>query len=289
MPAQLSKVVDADPTVLPPHLTVRRRRPTQVVPALRPVAVSAYQLRRWLVWQTSGVRFARTRSAAALPHLVHSHASPLMRKLGDSDMWMQHNKVVNLRLAVAHLDGVLVRPGETFSFCRLVGRTTRRKGYLDGLTLSDGRAVPGMAGGICQIANVLHWMVLHSPLTVVQRSSHSEDPFPDDGRAVPWGTGCTIFYNYVDLQFRNDTEDTFQVGLRVGETDLEGELRCDAPPRRTYRVYARDERFLRIGGTYYRANEIWREITEPDGTVEAELVKQNIARTLYDPTQLRRS
>lgn len=44
------------------------------------------------------------------------------------------------------------------------------------------------------------------------------DRFPEDGRTVPWGTGCTIFFNYVDLQFRNDTAETIQVRLRVGDT-----------------------------------------------------------------------
>lgn len=284
-PARLRGVIlDVDASQLPTNLTTTRRRPTQLVPALRPLAVGAYQLRRWLRWHVAGTRFAGTCAAAPLPDLVFRHASPLLRRLGQTEMWLQHNKVTNLRIAAARLDGVLIRPGETFSFCRLVGRTTRRRGYLPGMTLEAGHTVPGNGGGICQLANVLHWLVLHSPLTVTERSTHSEDPFPDDGRTVPWGTGCTIFYNYVDLQFRNDTEETYQVRVRVGESHLEGELRASAAPQRRYRVYARGERFLRVGTAYYRANQIWREITESDGHSHQELVRENVARTLYDPT-----
>jgi vancomycin resistance protein VanW len=277
-------VIDADPSVLPAQLASPRRRPTQIVPALRPAAVAAYRVRRWVRWHTSGTTWASTRTEADLPYLVCGHASPLLRKLGQSQMWLQHNKVINLRLAVARLDGILVRPGETFSFCRLVGRTTRRKGYVEGMMLEEGDTVPGIGGGICQIANMLHWMALHTPLTVVERSTHSEDPFPDEGRTVPWGTGCTIFHNYVDLQLRNDTTQTYQLRLVVGETELAGALRTDVRPRTFYRVYARDERFLRISGSYYRANEIWRDITDTDGTTTSERVKENFARTLYDPT-----
>jgi vancomycin resistance protein VanW len=65
------------------------------------VAVGVYRLRRWIRWHTTGVRFARTRADADLPWLAMAHGSPLLRKLGETQMWLQHNKVVNLRLAVA--------------------------------------------------------------------------------------------------------------------------------------------------------------------------------------------
>jgi len=105
-------------------------------------------------------------------------------------------------------------------------------------------------------ANLLHWMVLHSPLTVTARSEHSFDPFPDNGRVVPWGTGCSIVYDYVDLCVRNDTDLTFQLRARVGERHLRGELRADATPPHTYSVHARDGEFVRLGDTYLRRNEL---------------------------------
>ena len=73
-------------------------------------------------------------------------------------------------------------------------------------------------------------MFLHSPLTVVERSEHSFDPFPDKGRVLPWGVGCSIVWNYVDLVVRNDTDQRSSCGSWVGERHLRGELR-----RRTHR------------------------------------------------------
>lgn len=277
-------IVDVDAAALSGLLGLPRRRPAWLVASLRPVAVRVYRFRRWLHWHTAGVPYATTRQAGRLPAVVFRHQSPLLRRLGESQAWLQRNKIVNLRLACERLDGVLVGPGETFSFCRLVGRTTARRGYVAGMMLSDGAVVAGVGGGICQIANMLHWLVLHSPLTVTQRSSHHHDPFPDEGRVVPWGTGCTIFYNYVDLQFRNDTSEVFQICLRVGDADLEGELRASRPVGASYRVSARGERFLRAGGEYVRTNEIWREVTDASGVTTSELVTANRARTLYDPT-----
>ena len=70
---------------------------------------------------------------------------------------MQHNKVINLRIAVPRLNGVVIEPGDTFSFWKLVGKPTRAKGYVDGMVLSYGRCVPGVGGGLCQLSNLIYW------------------------------------------------------------------------------------------------------------------------------------
>ena len=46
-----------------------------------------------------------------------AHHTPLLRKLKDVEMQYQHNKITNLKLAVARLDGIVVQPGETLSYC----------------------------------------------------------------------------------------------------------------------------------------------------------------------------
>ena len=96
-----------------------------------------------------------------------------------------------------------------------------------GMELSFGKARPGIGGGICQIANLLNWLILHSPLTIVEKSQHSFDPFPDEGRVLPFGSGAAIFYNYIDYQFTNNTNKTFQINIWFTETNIEGELRCN--------------------------------------------------------------
>jgi vancomycin resistance protein VanW len=154
------------------------------------------------------------------------------------------------------------------------------------MILYGGEFRPDVGGGICQAANLLHWMVLHSPLTVVERSEHSFDPFPDSGRVIPWGTGTSIFYNYVDLQVRNDTDVPYQLRVRVGDTYLHGELRATVMPRFSYHVEAREERFTQLDGQWWRSNEIWRRVIDRRTGNKAgdELVKRNRARMMYDPT-----
>ncbi len=277
------------PEQLLARLGARRARPSQRHRWLFPWAVRAHRARRRAGWLLSTTPRTRTRSTADLPVRVKQHGSLLMRELSPDEMRLQRNKVVNLRLAAARTDRLLIRPGETFSFNRVVGNATRRKGYLEGMRLSNGEAVAGVGGGLCQLANLLHWMFLHSPLTVVERSEHSFDPFPDKGRVLPWGVGCSIVYNYVDLVVRNDTATTFEVRTWVGERHLRGELRADEPTPVSYRVEARDEHFVRVDDRVYRTNEIWRTVVDKrtGRAVADELVKRNCALVRYEPDPAR--
>ncbi|MCW2791890.1 MAG: VanW family protein [Nocardioides sp.] len=274
------------PFVVPERLTAPPRL-AERHPSLFPWAVRLHRARRRVQWLVSGTAWAHERHEAPLPVRVKKHGSLLLRELSADEMVLQHNKVVNLRLASDRVDGLLIRPGETFSFNKVVGNCTRRKGYVEGMRLSNGDAVAGVGGGICQLANLLHWMFLHSPLTVVERSEHSFDPFPDKGRVLPWGVGCSIVYNYVDLVVRNDTATTFQLRVRVDDRHLRGELRADRPTDTSYRVEARNEQFLRLDGRVYRRNEIWRtRISRRTGdTLGEELVKRNCALVKYLPAE----
>lgn len=249
-------------------------------PWLRPVAVRAHQARRWLAWQRPGTAWARDRSDEDLSEAVFAHSSPLRRAYPGVDAALQDGKAHNLRLASARLDGSLIAPGEAWSFHRTVGDCSRRRGYVDGLRLEAGAAAAGVGGGICALSNLVHWLALHSDLTVLERSEHSVDPFPDLERTVPWGVGCTVVYNYVDLVLRNDTDRVYQ--LRAGVTDehLVGELRSSAPQPASYAVEAREERFETVGATTYRSNEIWR-VRASDGVAAEELVRRNRARVAY--------
>ena len=280
--------VPVEPLELPARLTAPPRL-TQRHPWLLPVAMAAHRTRRRTTWVRDAwsgrVVWATRRDDADLPVRVKQHGSLLLRELDPDQMHLQHNKVTNLRLAASRMDGLVIAPGETLSFNRVVGNCTRRKGYVDGMKLSNGSAESGVGGGICQLANLVHWMVLHSALTVVERSEHSFDPFPDNGRVLPWGVGCSIVYNYVDLVVRNDTARPFQLRTWVGDRYLHGQLRTDVRPVHSFEVEARGEQFLRRDDQVFRRNQIWRRIIDrrTGAQVGEELVKSNCALVVYEP------
>ncbi len=250
------------------------------------LAVKTHRIKRRISLALDQRKYAtRLRREDRFPNLVKRHSSRLIKTLGSTEMWLQQNKVKNLQVCVPLIDGLIIEPGESFSFCRLVGKPTEKRGFLEGMELSNGKAITGIGGGICQLANLLHWLVLHSPLTVIERSTHSFDPFPDMNRTIPFGTGCAIFYNYVDFRFVNDTKHRFQINLRMDETKLWGELKTEKRIFETYKVFETDHAFVKRGEDFFRKNIIWKRVMERDTGrfLRNEFVKANHVRVMYTP------
>lgn len=122
--------------------------------------------------------YAKAHDTAPLPCLVSECSSHLIKRGPGIDPVLQENKAVNIKLANERLNGILVRPGETFSFWQLVGKTTKRRGYRDGRILVRNHLLPGIGGGLCNLANTIHRVVLLSPLTVTEFHKHSRRARP---------------------------------------------------------------------------------------------------------------
>lgn len=261
----------------------------EISPLTFKLSVWKCQLARHASDVFSGERIARERSAEPLPHLIYSSSSLIRRRLGNVDLQLQENKAVNLGIAAPKLSGLLVRPGETFSFWRTVGSNSAKNGYKEGLTISRGEPSSGVGGGMCQMTNMIHWLVLHSPLTITEHHHHdSLDLFPDFGRVIPFGTGTSIKYNYLDYRFRNDTEAVWQLVIYTDATHLHGELRSDRPTELSYHIHAEDEYFSREDGVVYRNGTVVRDsIDKRTGNRAAsEVIKTNHARVMYDTAGL---
>lgn len=229
--------------------------------------------------------FAHERTDSPLPVLIYSHNSLIRRRLGNVDMRLQENKATNLALAVKRIDGLIIHPGETFSVWKMIGRTTQRKGYKEGLTIAKGRPDKGIGGGLCQLSNLIHWMVLHSELTITEHHHHDAlDLFPDFGRQIPFGTGTSISYNYIDYRIKNETENTYQLRLRVDDEYLRGELRAMQQLPHTFHIHARNEFFSRENGIVYRNGEVYRDVIDrrTGVVVDSTLIRTNHARVMYD-------
>ncbi len=257
---------------------------SQIHPFFYHARIKQKQVVRHLADFFSRRRFAKTYFRETYPFVCKKHQSLLRRKLGSSDPRLQENKIVNLRLALKQVDGILVRPGETFSFWHLVGKTTAKKGYIEGLLLSQGEVKTGIGGGLCQMANMLYWLALHTPLQVCERHHHHFDPFPDDQRALPFGSGASVFYNYVDLRFYNPTQQTFQIRLWITDKHLRGAVYSDKPWGFSYHVEERQHCFSRDQERVYRENEIWRQVIDKSNgnRVSEELVMRNFSEVKYE-------
>ncbi|SDN30369.1 VanW like protein [Paenibacillus sp. yr247] len=114
---------------------------------------------------------------------------------------------------------------------------------------------------------------------------HSYDVFPDAGRSQPFGTGATCFYNYLDLQIRNDTEQNVQLVIRMTDTHLFGEWRAGLPRIHTYEIYEKKHWITReYWGGYVRHNKIYRKVfNQEQEMVRDEWITENHAVMMYEP------
>lgn len=258
------------------------------------IAVAKENLKRSIYTFCQKPRFAQKTDSSNLPCLIKGHRSLLLRPLLGVEMQYQHNKVHNLHLASRTIDGLVIQPGQTFSFWKLVGKPSKAKGYLPGMALSKGKVCYDTGGGICQLANMVHWLVLHSPLAITELHHHTDCIFPDSGRRVPFGTGTSVFYKNVDYQFKNTSEQAVQLRLWLDDQHLCGELRSSAPFPFFYRLVEQDSYFAYQGKTLYRNSKIYRHRFDWASKAEcgSQLILNNHSEVLYDyslvnPEQIR--
>ncbi|OJU72842.1 MAG: hypothetical protein BGO07_01350 [Alphaproteobacteria bacterium 40-19] len=240
-------------------------------------------------WYFYPHQYALSKSVELFPFRYIKHSSKLIKNYQDSPEYhrWQINKITNLSIAVSKINGVLIKPGQIFSFWRLVGRPTEKKGYLEGMELHRGVARAGIAGGLCQLSNLLNWMTWHTPLEVIQRSTHSFDPFPDQGRVLPFGSGSAVFWNYVDLQIQNNTSQTFQILVWLTDHSLKGKIRGQNPKQWAYSVMEKEHFFIQHGSNWYRYNQIWRQVfqiqNEKRNLIREEHLASNKSKVMYTP------
>ncbi|HET9959559.1 MAG TPA: VanW family protein, partial [Polyangiaceae bacterium] len=110
-------------------------------------------------------------------------------------------RVANIHRIADLLDGVIVKPGETFSVNALVGPRTQKNGFVPAPTIEEGEMVETLGGGISQFATTLFNAVFHGGYEIIERQPHSYW-FP----RYPMGHEATLSYPKPDLIFRNDTQ-----------------------------------------------------------------------------------
>ena len=151
--------------------------------------------------------------------------------------------------------------------------------------LHYGKVKTGIGGGICQLSNLIYWLTIHTPLTVTQRYRHSYDVFPDSNRTQLLGSGATCAYNYLDLQIKNETTNTYQLIVYLTDTHLVGEWRSDAPALQKYEVYEKEHAItLEMWGGYVRHNKIHRKVFNlQHEQIDDDFISENHAIMMYEP------
>jgi vancomycin resistance protein YoaR len=113
----------------------------------------------------------------------------------------QASRAHNIENGVARLDGLILLPGEMFSFNAAVGPRTPENGFSKGWEIFKGEMVEGIGGGTCQVASTLHAAATFAGLDVLERLPHSRP-----SAYITMGLDATVVYPVVDLKLRNPFE-----------------------------------------------------------------------------------
>lgn len=133
------------------------------------------------------------------------------------------NRKFNIGLAASRINGVLIPPGEEFSFVNTVGDISASTGFKQAYVIKSGRTVLDDGGGVCQVSTTIFRAALNSGLPITARTAHAyRVGYYEQG--FPPGIDATIFHPSVDFKFKNDTDKHILVQASVTGNSLTVEL-----------------------------------------------------------------
>lgn len=143
------------------------------------------------------------------PEITTEKANSLGIKelIGTGNSTFRHsiqNRIFNITLASARLNGILISPGETFSFNKALGDISAFTGYQQAYVIQNGRTVLGDGGGVCQVSTTLFRAVLNAGLPIAERHAHAYRVGYYEQDSDP-GFDATVYSPSVDFRFKNDT------------------------------------------------------------------------------------
>lgn len=200
----------------------------------------------------------------------------------------------NLKIAMSKLDGVVVMPGEVFSYNKTLGKRTVEEGYEYANGFSGGKVVPMLAGGICQISSTLYDAVLYANLNIVERHNHMFQA----GYVEP-GKDATVVYGSLDFKFENTRKYPIMIKTKTGgglaeikifgikeEVEYEVEIVTTVLDYTSYKVVYQDDTSLAPGQERVSqyglkgCNSITHRIIKLNGQ---EVKKEVLSKDSYSP------
>ena len=199
------------------------------------------------------------------------------------------NRNVNLRIAAKKIDGLIIPPGGKFSFNKVVGPRTSKCGFKNAGVISQGRVIPGMGGGICQVSTTLYRGVLMGGMKIDERHNHS---IYDGIDYAQRGLDAAVAWGHKDFCFTNSLNIPVLIACRSGKGSVELAIYAEKKPfdeivletrnevKHPYQLQKKTNTSLKRGvvkvvhpGVHGYSVETYRRITQGGKTKEERLSK----------------
>ncbi len=139
-----------------------------------------------------------------------------------------NSRINNINLAVSKINGVILMPGETFSYNQTVGQRTIANGFEEAGAYSNGEVVQEVGGGICQVSSTLYCATLYSRMEITDRTNHYFRV-----SYLPLGQDATVSWPDPDFKFTNNRDypvkivawcdnDARELTIQIWGTDVDG-------------------------------------------------------------------
>ena len=208
-------------------------------------------------------------------------------------------RITNLSLAAQRLNGVLVPPGEEFSFNKAVGEISAKTGYATAYIISQGRTVLGEGGGVCQTSTTLFRAVLNAGLPITSRHPHAYRVSYYELES-PVGFDASVYQPSLDFKFKNDTPGhiLIQSSVDLANNSLEFKLygtpdgrKVEMGEAKLYNVYGAPAPLYQDDPTLAKGIVRQVDFAAPGGTAEFtrkvtkgdEVLFEDTFKTVYQP------
>lgn len=140
-------------------------------------------------------------------------------------------RIHNISASAQTMQDQLLAPGEIFDYSKIIRQTEKIFGYQEAPVIYNGKLVPGVGGGICQVSTTLYNAVLRAGLQIIERRNHS---LPMS--YVPLGQDATYASDYINFRFRNNTEHFLLIRTNIVNNTLTVKLFGTMQQEKTYEV-----------------------------------------------------
>jgi vancomycin resistance protein VanW len=193
------------------------------------VRVAVARARR--AWRDSGPAGSRPRFAArpATPPgagFAHKVSEVVQEIKGGA---LLEGKLANIGLSAARLDGVVVAPGEIFSFWKLVGCPSAAAGFAIGRSIRSDLVGGEVGGGLCQVSGIAYEAGLRAGLVIIERHPHSRDLYSEEERFTPLGLDATVVWPNRDLRLLNMLAVPVQFRFSVRDLNIAASVHAPSP------------------------------------------------------------
>ena len=126
------------------------------------------------------------------------------------------NRIFNIKVAADRFNGLLIKPGEEFSFVKNLGEVDGEHGYLPELVIKSNVTEPEFGGGICQVSTTAFRAAINSGLEITARRNHA---YPVSYYS-PQGMDAAVYVPNPDLRFKNNTPNHILIQTNIVGTEL---------------------------------------------------------------------